>query len=101
MHKIITENLNEIKSLCLKHNIRQLFLFGSACSDKFAGSSDIDLLVSFKPMDYGEYTDNYFDAIDDFEKIFKRPVDLVADTCLSNPYFIESINKTKVLLYGE
>ncbi|MCK4981490.1 MAG: nucleotidyltransferase domain-containing protein [Victivallaceae bacterium] len=101
MNKIITENLSKIKTLCAAHNIKELFLFGSACTDKFTKSSDIDLLVSFKPMDYGEYADNYFETINDFEKIFRHPVDLIADTCLSNPYFIESVNKTRVLLYAE
>lgn len=101
MDKIISENLNNIKELCLKHNIKQLFLFGSASTDKLSESSDIDLLASFKKMDTAKYAENYFDALYDFEKIFNRSVDLVADTCLSNPYFIKSVNQTKVLIYGE
>jgi len=76
-----------------------LFAFGSVCTDKFNDSSDIDLLVSFKPMDFGDYADNYFSIADKLEEIFHRPVDLVTDKSLSNPYFINSINKTKISIY--
>jgi predicted nucleotidyltransferase len=51
-------------------------------------------------MDYGDYADTYFELAEKFEDIFHRPVDLVTDKSLSNPYFIESLNKTKTLLYG-
>lgn len=101
MNKVITEKLDEIKSLCVKHNVRNLFLFGSAGTNEFNISSDIDLLVSFKPMPLKGYADNYFTMIGELETIFKRPVDLVTEKYLKNPYFIESVNQTKVLLYGE
>jgi predicted nucleotidyltransferase len=50
-------------------------------------------------MDYGDYADAYFELADNFEKLFKRPVDLVTDKSLKNPYFIKSVNQTKTLLY--
>lgn len=99
MHKIITENIENIKTLCHAYNIRSLYAFGSVCTDKFDDRSDIDLLVSFKPMEYGDYANNYFILCERFENLFKRKVDLVTDKSLSNPYFINSINKTKTVLY--
>ena len=51
-------------------------------------------------MNYGDYADTYFALADKFEDIFRRPVDLVTDKSLSNPYFIDSINRTKKLIYG-
>ncbi len=51
-------------------------------------------------MYYGDYADAYFDLADQFENLFQRQVDLVTEKSLSNPYFIDSINKTKTLLYG-
>ena len=101
MKKILTKNLEEIKVLCNTYNVKSLFAFGSVMTDKFSEHSDIDLLISFNPTsDYGEYADNYFDLVDKFEKLFHRNVDLVTNKSLSNPYFIESLNKTKTLLYG-
>jgi predicted nucleotidyltransferase len=100
MQRLLTENIDEIKALCSEHNVRTLFAFGSVCTDKFNDQSDIDLLISFYPMDFGEYADTYFDIADKFENLFHRPVDLITDKSLSNPYFIDSINQTKALLYG-
>lgn len=100
MQKLISDNLDKIKTLCMSYNVMTLYAFGSVCTDRFNNESDIDLLISFKPMDYGDYADNYFDLADKFETLFDRPVDLVTDKSLSNPFFIDSINKTKTLLYG-
>ena len=100
MQRLITENMDKIKALCMTHNVKTLFAFGSVCTDKFNDQSDIDLLISFMPMDYGDYADTYFDLADRFEKLFNRSVDLVTEKSLSNPYFIESVNQTKTLLYG-
>lgn len=92
--------MDKIKALCMVHNVKTLFAFGSVCTNRFNEKSDIDLLISFKSMDYGDYADTYFDLADEFENLFHRPVDLVTDKSLSNPYFIESVNLTKTLLYG-
>jgi len=100
IQKLLSDNVDKIKALCLAHNIETLFAFGSVCTDSFNEKSDVDLLISFKPMDYGDYADTYFNLADKFENLFRRPVDLVTVKSLSNPYFIESINQTKTLLYG-
>jgi predicted nucleotidyltransferase len=92
--------MDKIKTLCIMHNVRSLFAFGSVCTDKFNDDSDIDLLISFMPMDFGDYADTYFVLADKFEDLFQRPVDLVTEKSLSNPYFIDSINQTKTLIYG-
>ncbi|HQH23015.1 MAG TPA: nucleotidyltransferase domain-containing protein [Bacteroidales bacterium] len=99
MHRILTDNMDKIKALCIKHNVKSLHAFGSVCTDKFNTNSDIDLLISFKPMNYAEYAETYFDLAEKFEILFKRPVDLITDKSLSNPYFIESINLTKIPVY--
>lgn len=100
MQKLITDNQDKINTLCMTHNVKSLFAFGSVCTDKFNNKSDVDLLISFNQMDYGDYADAYFDLADKFENLFQRQVDLVTEKSLSNPYFIDSINKTKTLLYG-
>ena len=91
----------DIQELCKLHNVRSLFAFGSVCTDQFNEHSDIDLLVSLKPMDYGDYADTFFTLADKFENLFQRPVDLITDKSLSNPYFIDSINQTKRQIYGD
>jgi predicted nucleotidyltransferase len=100
MQRLISDNIDKIKALCMTHNVKSLFAFGSVCTDKFDDKSDIDLLISFEPMEYGDYADTYFILADKFETLFQRSVDLVTDKSLSNPFFIDSINQTKTLLYG-
>ncbi len=99
MQRIIIDNLENLKALCLRYNVKSLYAFGSVCTEKFNKNSDIDLLISFNPMDYGDYADAYFELAEQLEHIFKRPVDLVTDKSLGNPYFIESINQTKTPIY--
>lgn len=100
MHSLLANNLDKISVLCKTHNVKSLFAFGSICSDRFNDKSDVDLLVSFNAMDYGEYADTYFIFADKLESLFHRQVDLVTDKSLSNPYFIDSVNRTKKLIYG-
>ena len=100
MHRIINDNIDKIKTLCINYNVKSLFAFGSVCTEKFNDLSDIDLLISFNEMDYGDYADNYFSVADKLEELFHRPVDLITDKSLSNPYFIDSVNKTKTQIYG-
>ena len=100
MQRLLAENIDRIKALCVSYNVKYLFAFGSVCTDRFNDDSDVDLLISFNPMEYGEYADAYFELAEKFENLLHRPVDLVTDKSLSNPYFIESINQTKTLIYG-
>ena len=99
MQRLLIDNIDKVKALCLTHNVKSLFAFGSVCTDRFNDKSAIDLLVSFNSMDYGDYADTYFDLADKFENLFHRPVDFVTDKSLSNPYFIDSVNQTKTLIY--
>lgn len=100
MQKILADNIDKINSLCMSYNVKSLFAFGSVCTDKFNEESDVDLLISFNKMEYGDYADSYFKLAEEFETLFKRSVDLITDKSISNPYFLESVNKTKTLLYG-
>jgi predicted nucleotidyltransferase len=99
MQRLLSDNIDKIKSLCISNNVKSLFAFGSVCTDRFTDKSDVDLLIAFKLMDYGDYADTYFKLAEKFEELFRRPVDLVTDKSLNNPYFIESVNQTKTLLY--
>ena len=100
MQTLLTSNIAKINALCVAHNVKTLCAFGSVCTTRFNDDSDIDLLVDFNPMDYADYADAYFDLAEEFENLFDRPVDLVTLKSLSNPYFIQSINQSKIMLYG-
>ena len=100
MNQVITDNIDQLKNLCEAHDIKEMFVFGSACTEKFSDQSDIDILISFNDISIEKYTDNYFDLHYKLEELFKRKVDLMTENSLSNPYLIESIEETKQLLYA-
>ncbi|HOB24107.1 MAG TPA: nucleotidyltransferase domain-containing protein [Kaistella sp.] len=93
-------NITEIIKLCETHQVASLYVFGSVLSEKFNAESDIDFLVNFKEINLSDYADNYFNLKFSLEDLLKRNVDLLEEKALKNPYFIESINQQKELVYG-
>ena len=74
--------------------------YADVCTDKFNDESDIDFLISFSQnLSIADYTDNYFALHYKLEELLHRNIDLLTDKSLSNPYFIESIEKTKTSIY--
>jgi uncharacterized protein len=97
---MIEQNIDTIKDLCFKYNVKRLFAFGSVITDRFKSDSDIDLIVDFKDVDLYDYADNYFDLKSSLENLFHREVDLLEDKAIKNPYFKKSIDTSKQLIYG-
>lgn len=59
--KLIQEHIKEIKSLCTKYSVDEMYVFRSVLNEKFSLSSDIDLLIRFGHVEPSEYFDNYMD----------------------------------------
>ncbi len=100
MNPILKHNLEAVRKLCEKYHVSKMYAFGSISSESFNDESDLDFLVSFRPMDYGDYTDNYFMLAKELEQLFQRDVDLVTENSLSNPYFIKMVERTKLPVYA-
>jgi len=98
--KLITRHIDQITRLCEKYHVENLYIFGSAAKNTSTDRSDIDFLVNFKDIPIENYADNYFDFKSSLEKVLSREVDIIEEKTLSNPYLIESINKSKILIYG-
>ena len=96
----VERNFQSIKDLCINHRVDKLYLFGSILGNNFNEKSDIDFVVRFKNMELLKYSDNYFDFKFSLEDLFKRPVDLLEEPSIKNPYFLESFNESKKLVYG-
>lgn len=97
---LIQANIEKIKLLCSKHKVNKLFAFGSIVKDNFNKDSDIDLVVDFNAIEVVEYADNYFDLKEQLELIFNRPVDLLEDNAIQNPFLKKQIDAEKKLIYG-
>jgi predicted nucleotidyltransferase len=102
MVALVENNMAAIRDFCKKHHVKSLYLIGSATTDSFFNSeSDVDFLYRFNKDEIVEmdYADNYFDLLFSLQELLNRKVDLVAEEKLRNPYFIESINLTRTLIY--
>lgn len=97
---VLSSYKKQINELCVTHKVKSLYAFGSVLTSKFNTASDIDLIVDFKDIDVNDYADNYFDFKFSLQDIFNRPVDLLEEQAIKNPYFKQVVNETKELVYG-
>jgi len=97
---IIELNIDRLKRLCKKYKVAKLYVFGSALDSRFTSESDIDFLVSFDKVELEQYADNYFDLKFSLEDLFKRNIDLLEEKAIKNPFFKNSIDNSKQLVYG-
>jgi hypothetical protein len=91
--------LNAIKKLCSQHKVNKLYVIGSILTDKFNEQSDVDFIVDFEPQDVLQYADNYYDLKFSLENILRRPVDLLEEQAIRNPYFQQLVNSKRQLVY--
>lgn len=92
--------LAEIKKLCAQHKVKNLYAFGSVLTEKFNSNSDVDFIVDFEPVELEQYADNYYDLKFSLEKILHRPIDLLEEKAVKNPYFRQVVNSQRQLIYG-
>ena len=90
----------QIGELCRRNGIRKLALFGSVLSDRFSESSDIDVLVEFRP----EQRVGFFRLADIEEELSGllggRKVDLRTPMELSR-YFRDQVVRDALVVYAE
>ena len=100
MIREIKERKKELQQLCLESGVIRLGLFGSAITTAgHTDESDLDFVVELEAADCGKYADAYFRLLESLGRMFGRPVDLVVGSAIRNPYFLEEVEKTKVLIY--
>ena len=98
----IDQHREALLALCHRFNVRRLELFGSAATGAAFqdADSDFDFLVEFLPLTPGTHADAYFGLLAALEDLFGRPVDLVMTRAITNPYFLESVNRSRTVLYA-
>lgn len=97
---ILDTHITDIKKFYLDHKVKQLYAFGSVLTNKFNNESDADLVVDFDPVDTTSYAYNYFSLKFSLQEILKRPVDLLEEKAIKNPYFRQNLIRQRQLIYG-
>ena len=103
MLPLITQKRADIALICRHLNIQRLDVFGSAVSGRFdSKTSDLDFLVTLtNRQPTGSYADRYLDLADALESLFQRPVDLITEPSIRNPYFRREVEATRQLIYEQ
>ena len=93
----------QIVALCEKHKVKELYLFGSALTERFGKHSDLDFSVIFdrSSLPLLVYGENYFAFKFALEDLLRRDVDLIEYNAIRNPYFKEELDETKKLIYEQ
>jgi len=101
VQSVLAESRAEVEKLCRKFHVRRLEIFGSALGKSFdCATSDLDFLVEFESLPAGEYSTAFFAFKEAMERLFGLPVDLVIPSAIRNPYFRQSVEQSKALLYA-
>jgi hypothetical protein len=95
----ISQHKGMIAAVCRELGVERLDVFGSATRPDFGPKSDIDVVVRFD-RGPGQMFRRYFDLKERLERIFNRPVEIVLEDSIKNPYFREAIERSRVSVYG-
>lgn len=97
---LTSEENNQLKELCQAFSVQRLSVFGSLARGDERPDSDLDVYAEFsESLSAVEYATNYFALKEAIESMFNRPVDLLTQTALKNPFLKKSIEaEQRVLL---
>lgn len=101
--ELIEKKRDELNELCHRYGVERLYLFGSAATGRFRPpSSDFDFIVEMADRQpNAAYVDRYLGLAEALESLFGRPVDLITEQSIHNPYFRRQVEATRQLVYGQ
>ncbi len=87
--------------LCQEAQVSRLALVGSATRDDFDPEhSDVDFLVDFKDLPGFDYFGAYMTLRRKLADLVGRPVDLITERGIENPYFRDALARDAQVLYA-
>ncbi len=101
MHFLLSQKESEVAALCRSAGVRRLDVFGSAVREDFdSARSDLDFLVEFEDVAPVAYAQAFFTLKSGLEALFSRPVDLLTQRNLGNPFLRSRIEAERQALYA-
>ena len=96
---LLQAKLEPLRELCERYGVERLELFGSAARGEFdPTSSDLDFIVHMKGRREPGYALRFCDFADALEALYGRPVDLLTELMIKNPYFKAEVQKDRMIL---
>lgn len=99
MPEFVAPPPDKLDELCRRWKISRLCLFGSQARGDAGPDSDVDLLVEYAPDAAWSLLD-VARLHDEMAELFGRPVDLVRERNVTNPYRLATIRRDRRPLYG-
>ncbi|MDQ3622901.1 MAG: nucleotidyltransferase domain-containing protein [Verrucomicrobiota bacterium] len=101
MLPILTAQRAAIEDLCRRLCVERLEVFGSATRADFdEKTSDIDLIVQFRDEELEGLFDRYWTLTEELERLLGRPVELLTERMIRNPYFRAVVDAERQTIYA-
>ncbi len=93
---------NGVTALCRAHGVSRLEVFGSAADGRFVpGRSDYDFIARFDARGEPSLGRRFVAFAEALEGLLGRPVDLMTDHPIENPYLRRAIDASRQLVFSD
>ena len=92
------KNQQAIEATCKRFNVDRLELFGSALEDE-QKARDYDFVVQLGKESRGRLLKDFLGFAESLESVLGKPVELLTERSLKNPYFRRIVMKQKEIVY--
>lgn len=102
MHPMLEQYQPGIAALCRRYHVLRLEVFGSAArgEDFDPIHSDVDFLVELDRSAAAPTLGTFFELREKLAKLVGRPVDLVMEGTIRNPYIQADIQRSRETVYA-
>ena len=91
-----------VAALCRRYGVTRLEVFGSAAVGDFdAARSDYDFIACFSPQSGVSMARRFLGFSEALEQLLGRPVDLMTDHAIENPFLRSAVNASRKTVYAE
>ncbi|MBI5885597.1 MAG: nucleotidyltransferase domain-containing protein [Deltaproteobacteria bacterium] len=95
IHPTVQDHLTQIRAVLQDNKVQKAYFFGSVCTEDFTDKSDIDIIINFQegldPLTRGDLWWNVYFSL---EEMLKRPIDLLTENSIENPYLKKELERT-------
>lgn len=100
MHALVASRREALAEVCRRFGVQRLEVFGSAAAGGFDPErSDVDLIVEIGKSD-ADPLEEYFGLKTELEAVLERPVDLLVEGSVRNPFILAGIEASREIVYA-